>query len=95
MAKLKLNIFYLISAVCSLALIVYAWLAFLPSFEGATEYQSVRNMVVLLTALLLVVSAIQIVLSVKREETVWEDAARDSVTESNGSSFLADSQPCI
>ena len=77
MAKLKLNIFYLISAVCSLALIAYAWLAFLPSFEGATEYPSVRNIVVLLTALLLVVSAIQVVLSVKREETSLADTARD------------------
>ena len=77
MASFKLNIFYVISAVCSLALIVYAWLAFLPSFEGATEYLPVRNIVVLLTALLLVVSAIQIVLSVKGEETSLDDTSRD------------------
>lgn len=68
MARFKVNIFYMISAVCSLALIGYAWLAFLPSFEGAGEYSSIRYVVILLTVLLLVVVAIQIVLSVKREE---------------------------
>ncbi len=76
LARLKVNVFYVISAVCSLALIGYAWFAFLPSFEGAAEYWSVRNVVILLTVLLLVVSGIQFVLSVKTEEISQDDDAR-------------------
>ncbi len=76
MARFKVNIFYVISAVCSLALVIYAWLAFLPSFQGATEYPSIRNVVILLTVLLLVVTTIQVVLSVKREEISRDDRAR-------------------
>ena len=76
MARFKVNIFYVISAVCSLALVIYAWLAFLPSYQGATEYPSIRNVVILLTVLLLVVTTIQVVLSVKREEISRDDRAR-------------------
>ena len=76
MARFKVNIFYMISAVCSLALVGYAWFVFLPSFQGANEYTSIMNVVILLTVLLLIVSALQIVLSLKTEETSSDDEIR-------------------
>jgi hypothetical protein len=69
------NIFYAISAVCSLALVAYAWLGFLPSFEATVEYPSIRNVVILLTILLVAVSGIQIVMSVAREGTEEDETA--------------------
>ena len=75
MARFKVNIFYVFSAVCSLALVGYAWLIFLPSFQGATEYASVRNVVIIVTVLLLIVSGIQAILSVKAEKAESADSA--------------------
>jgi hypothetical protein len=68
MARFKVNIFYVFSAICSLALVGYAWLIFLPSFQGAAEYSSVRYVVIIVTVLLLIVSCIQAILSVKVEK---------------------------
>ena len=75
MARLKVNIFYVIAAICSLALVGYAWLVFLPSFQGGAEYASVRYVVIIVTVLLLIVSGIEGILSVKVEKAQSPDSA--------------------
>jgi hypothetical protein len=75
LVRFKVNIFYGISAVCSLALVAYAWFVFLPSFEATGEYESIRYVVILLTILLVAVSGIQIVMSVVREGTEEDETA--------------------
>ena len=56
------------------ALVVYAWLVFLPSFQGATEYASVRYVVIIVTVLLLIASGIQAILSVNVEKAESADS---------------------
>lgn len=76
--RFKINIFYVISSVCSLVLVGYSWLVFLPAFKDTAEYAAVQNMVILLTVLLVAVSGMQIYLSVKREETQTDNSASKS-----------------
>lgn len=45
----KVNIFYVFSAVGALLFIGYLWLAFLPTFLDTDAYNSMRNMVILLS----------------------------------------------
>jgi len=58
----KVNVFYVISLICTLILIVYAWFIFLPQFEGASEYQAVRTLVLFIIFLLLISAGIQLFL---------------------------------
>lgn len=74
MARLKINIFYVISSVCSLLLVGYAWFVFLPTFSGTDVYGAVQYIVILLTVLLIAVSGIQIFLSIRREETQEDES---------------------
>ncbi|RJS89443.1 hypothetical protein CW705_07560 [Candidatus Bathyarchaeota archaeon] len=67
MARSEINIFYIISFLCSILLIGYIWLVFLPAFENSVAYDSIRNVAFLVTALLLVSAAIQIFLAVIKE----------------------------
>jgi len=78
LAKFKINIFYVISSVCSLILVGYSWLVFLPAFKDTAEYTAVQNIVILLTVLLVAVSGMQVYLSVKREETQTGNSATRS-----------------
>jgi len=66
MAKFKINIFYVIASICSLLLVVYIWLIFLPLYEGTVAYEYVKNIAFVLTILLLASAGIQIFLSVKK-----------------------------
>ena len=66
MAKFRVNIFYVIASICSLFLVIYIWLIFLPLYEGTVAYEYVKNMAFVLTILLLVATGIQIFLSVKK-----------------------------
>jgi hypothetical protein len=75
MAGLRVNIFHVIAFVCSMLLVGYSWFIFLPPFEGAQEYPYIRNVVILLTVLLLIASGIQIFLSIRGEETEQNDLA--------------------
>ncbi len=77
MARLKINIFYLISSICSLLLVGYAWFVFLPPFNDTPVYSAVQYVVILLTVLLIAVSGIQIFLSIRREETQEDDSATE------------------
>jgi len=66
MAKFKINIFYVIASICSLLLVMYIWLIFLPLYEETAAYEYVKNIAFILTILLLASAGIQIFLSVKK-----------------------------
>jgi len=68
MAGFKINIFYVISAICTLILIGYFWSVFLPLFEDSFEYLTVRTLISFLTVLLLAVVGIQVFLAIRREK---------------------------
>ncbi|MCD6470170.1 hypothetical protein J7L29_05165 [Candidatus Bathyarchaeota archaeon] len=62
MPKYKVNVFYVISLICTLILIVYSWFIFLPQFEGTLEYQAVRTLILFIILLLLISAGIQLFL---------------------------------
>ncbi len=66
MAKFKINIFYVIASICSMFLVIYIWLVFLPLYEGTVTYEYVKNIAFVLTILLIASIGIQIFLSVKK-----------------------------
>jgi glucan phosphoethanolaminetransferase (alkaline phosphatase superfamily) len=67
LAKFRINIFYVISSICCLLLIVYAWMVFLPVFRDTPGYPSVQTMVIWLTVLLIAIAAVQLYLSISKE----------------------------
>jgi len=70
---MRINIFYLIAGLLSLLLVATIWILFvLPLYE--TEfYEPVRNLAFLISALLIIVAAIQIYLAVRREKANSEE----------------------
>ncbi len=68
MAKLKVNIFYVFAATCILLLAAYFWVSYLPQISGSPQYEGIRNMVILLTVILIALAAIQIFLAIEREK---------------------------
>jgi len=48
----KVNIFYIFSAVGALLFIGYLWLVFLPMYSGTDAYHAMRNMVILLSSVM-------------------------------------------
>jgi len=66
---MRVNIFYLISGLLCLLLMAILWLLFVPSFYGTDAYELVRNLAPIMSALLIIVAAIQIYLAVRRENT--------------------------
>ena len=52
MVRFKFNIFFLISIICTLVLVGYLWIGFLPTYERTLEYEVMRNVIILITALL-------------------------------------------
>ena len=78
MAWLKINVFNMMAAICTLLLVVYAWFMFLPTFEGLTQYSDVRNIITILSVLLIVVSGFQFYIAVQREEPKQEDQSPNS-----------------
>jgi hypothetical protein len=52
LAKFKFNIFFLISIICILILVGYLWIVFLPTYERTLEYDAMRNVIILITAML-------------------------------------------
>ena len=77
----KVNVFYMIAAVCSLLLVAYAWFMFLPTYEGELEYYFVRNIIMVLTVLLLISAGIQMFLSMTKEESKSHESAEEQVKE--------------
>jgi hypothetical protein len=58
----------MIAAVLTLFLACYAWLVFLPKYEGTSGYSFVRNIITIITIILIAAAGIQIYFSIKKEE---------------------------
>jgi len=69
LAQLRINIFNMMAAVCSLLLVVYAWFMFLPMFEGLPQYSDVQVIVTLLSVGFIGVSAFQFYIAIWGRET--------------------------
>lgn len=67
MVRFRVNIFHVISGVCSILLLVYLWYVFLPSFSNTLEYPAIYNTGLLLTVLLLLVTVVQFGLAVRKD----------------------------
>jgi len=65
MPKSQINVFYMISLICTLILICYVWFVLLPQFESLIEYQSIRASVLLIIAMLFAAAALQVFLLLK------------------------------
>lgn len=77
----KINIFNVIAAVCSLLLVVYAWLMFLPMFEGLSEYSSVKNIIIVLSVALIALSGFQLYVAIWGREDKSEDKSSETIKE--------------
>jgi len=64
---MRINIFYLIAGLLSLLLVATLWLLFVPPFYETEAYEMVRNLALIISALLVIVASIQIYLAVRRE----------------------------
>ncbi|MBS7648637.1 MAG: hypothetical protein QXK89_04155 [Candidatus Bathyarchaeia archaeon] len=61
----KINIFYLLSFICTIFLIAYISLIFLPQAASYVEYPGIRLFMIAIIALLLIAAGIQLFLLVK------------------------------
>jgi membrane protein DedA with SNARE-associated domain len=77
LSKLKINIFNVIAAICSLLLVVYAWLMFLPMFEGLSQYSDVKNIIIVLSIALIAVSGFQLYVAIWGREEKSEDQSSE------------------
>ena len=66
---MKVNIFYITSALFSLALICYLWLFYLPMYVNTAEYSSIKTIVMAVTGAMVVVIAVNIFLATREKET--------------------------
>jgi hypothetical protein len=73
MAQPRINIFYIIAAVCCLLLVVYAWFMFLPTYEGSPQYADVKNFMILLSILFIVASGFIFYMAIRGKETESEE----------------------
>jgi membrane protein DedA with SNARE-associated domain len=81
LAHLKINIFNVIAAVCSLLLVAYAWLMFLPMFEDLSQYSDVRNIIIVLSVLLIALSGLQLYVAIWGREDKSEDQSSETEKE--------------
>jgi hypothetical protein len=65
----KVNVFYFISALFSLALVGYLWLFYLPMYENAAEYTSIKMIVMMVTGAMVLVIAANVYLATREKET--------------------------
>jgi len=59
----KVNIFYVFSAVATLFFIGYLWLVFLPMYSGTDAYSGIRNMVILISSAMGVVVVLTLLMA--------------------------------
>jgi len=59
----KVNIFYVFSAVCALIFIGYLWLVFLPMYLGTDAYNGIRNIVILVSSAMGVVVVLTLLMA--------------------------------
>ena len=65
---MRINVFYLISSLLTLLLVAALWLLFVPRFWETEAYELVKNVALIISALLAIVAAIQIFLAQRRED---------------------------
>jgi len=73
LAGFRINFFNLMAAICTFLLVIYAWFMFLPMFEGINQYSDVRNIITVLSVLLIVVSGFQFYVAIQKEKPKPED----------------------
>jgi cytochrome c oxidase assembly factor CtaG len=71
---MRINIFYLIAGLLSLLFVAILWLLFVPTFYDTDVYDLVRNLALIMSALLIIVAAIQIYLAVRKENANSEES---------------------
>lgn len=69
MAGRKINIFYLVSFICTIILVAYIWLIFLPQLSGLPGQEQLSPMIFLIIALLLVAAGIQLFLLISSPQS--------------------------
>jgi len=69
LARFRINIFYVISSICSLLLVGYVWFIFLPTYENTLHYEVIRSITIMIVMLLLISAGIQIFLSIIKEKS--------------------------
>jgi len=81
LSHLRINIFNVIAAVCSLLLVAYAWLMFLPMFEDLSQYSDVKNIIIVLSVALIALSGFQLYVAIWGREDKSDDKASESEKE--------------
>jgi membrane protein DedA with SNARE-associated domain len=81
LSQLKINIFNVIAAVCSLLLVVYAWFMFLPMFEGLSQYSDMKNIIIVLSVALIALSGFQLYVAIWGREEKSEDQPSETIKE--------------
>ncbi len=81
MVQVRVNIFNVIAAVCSLLLAAYAWLMFLPMFEGLSQYSDMRNIVIVLSVLLIALACFQLYVAIWGREDKLEEQSSETEKE--------------
>lgn len=69
MAGRKINIFYLVSFICTIILIAYIWLIFLPQVSGYPGQENLSLVIFLTIALLLAAAGIQLFLLISSSQS--------------------------
>jgi hypothetical protein len=59
MASRRINIFYLISLICTLILIAYVWLIFIPQIDAYADTFEIKTILIIIIILLSAAAAIQ------------------------------------
>lgn len=65
MAGRKINIFYLISLICTLVLIAYIWFIFIPQLDVYTDMMGIKTVLIMVLVLLSAAAAIQFFLLIR------------------------------
>ncbi|MCX8170820.1 MAG: hypothetical protein N3E47_02430 [Candidatus Bathyarchaeota archaeon] len=65
----KINIFYLISFICTIILTIYIWLVFLPQLSGYPGQEPISLIILVVIALLLVAAGIQLFLLISSPQS--------------------------
>ncbi|MBS7634169.1 hypothetical protein KEJ34_01530 [Candidatus Bathyarchaeota archaeon] len=65
MAGRRINIFYLISLICTLVLIAYICFIFIPQFNAYTDMMGIKTVLIMVIVLLSTAAAIQFFLLIR------------------------------
>lgn len=65
MAGRRINIFYLISLICTLVLIAYIWFIFIPQLNAYADMMGIKTVLIMVIVLLSAAAAIQFFLLIR------------------------------